>query len=186
MTYHTVYDLAQEPPFSTVWACLSGAFILVGIILWWIRREKDRKLVDPPKRSGWSTARVFIIFGSIMAVVGVGLMGWDHWRLMKALERGEGRVVEGPVLSYGTERVRTANTKKQEYRTYERFYVGDSIWFGYYWDASMAGFYNQLSPRVAFHDGMPVRATYLYADGDDDPPRIVKLEIAEGTGPPNP
>ncbi|MBK9515437.1 MAG: hypothetical protein IPO05_17920 [Flavobacteriales bacterium] len=131
-------------------------------------------------------AKVLIIFGSIMAIVGVGLMSWDHWRLMKAIKNGETRVVEGPIQSYGTERVRTANTKKQEYRTYERFYVGDSIWFGYYWDASMAGFYNQLDPRVPFKDGMMVRATYLYADGTDDPPRhAVKLrwlnEFRHGT-----
>ncbi|MBK9515577.1 MAG: hypothetical protein IPO05_18670 [Flavobacteriales bacterium] len=132
-----------------------------------------------PQRHGWSTAKVLIIFGTIMAIVGVGLMSVDHWRLMKAIKNGEARVVEGPIQSYGTERVRTANSKKQEYRTYERFYVGDSIWFGYYWDASMAGFYNQFEPRVAFKDGLMVRATYLYADGTDDPPRIVKLEVAE-------
>ena len=85
-------------------------------------------------------AKVLIIFGPIMTIIGVGLTCWDHWRLMKAIKNGETRVVEGPIQSYGTERVRTANTKKQEYRTYERFYVGDSIWFGYYRDASMAGF----------------------------------------------
>jgi hypothetical protein len=133
--------------------------------------------MEPPPRSGWSTATVLIIFGCLMAIVGVGLMSWDHWRLMKDITNGEARVVEGPVQSYGTERVRMANTKKQEYRTYERFYVGDSIWFSYYWDAEMAGFYNQNTPRVEFKDGMRVRATYLYADGTDDPPRIVKLEL---------
>lgn len=182
MRYTTVFDLALQPPFSRAWALLSAGFIAAGMVLGWVRRAKDRKLAEPPERPWWSTARVFMIFGSIMAIVGVGLMSWDHWRLMKAITNGEARVVEGPVQSYGTERVRTANTKKQEYRTYERFYVGDSIWFGYYWDAAMAGFYNQLDPRVAFKDGMRVRATYLYADGSDDPPRIVKLEIADTSG----
>jgi len=179
MNYRTAFDLAEQPPFSTAWALLSAGVIATGIILWLVRRAKDRAMAEPPLRNGWSMAKVLVIFGSIMAIVGVGLMSWDHWRLMKAIKNGETRVVEGPIQSYGTERVRTANTKKQEYRTYERFYVGDSIWFGYYWDASMAGFYNQLDPRVPFKDGMMVRATYLYADGTDDPPRIVKLEVAE-------
>jgi hypothetical protein len=179
VTYHTAFDLAEQPPFSMAWALLSAAFIGVGILLWWWRRAKDRELQVPPQRHGWSTAKVLIVFGSLMAIVGVGLMSLDHWRLMHAIENGEARVVEGPIQSYGTERVRTANDKKQEYRTYERFYIGDSVWFGYYWDASMAGFYNQFEPRVPFKDGMMVRASYLYADGTDDPPRIVKLEVAE-------
>ena len=42
----------------------------------------------------------------------------------------------------------------------------------------MAGFHNS-SGAIELKDGMRVRATYLYADGTDDPPRIVKLEVAE-------
>lgn len=179
MAFSKVYDIADEPPFAIEMVWLSGGFVLLGIIWRLVQRAKDRKRIDPPMRTGITTPKILITFGIIIATLGIGLMSWDHWRLMKAIKNGEAQVVEGPIQSWGTERVRTANTKKIEYRTYERFYVGDSIWFGYYWDAAMAGFYNQHSPRVAFKDGMMARATYLYADGTDDPPRIVKLELAE-------
>jgi hypothetical protein len=179
MSYHTVYDLTTEPSIQMEMVWLSGGFILLGVIWRLIQRAKDRVRIDPPSRKGLTTPTVLVIFGLLIALIGVGLMGWDHWRLVNAIRNGEARLVEGPIRSYSTERVRTANTRKQEYRTYERFYIADSIWFGYYWDAAMAGFYNQVEPRVAFKDDMRVRAAYLYADGSDDPPRIVKLELAD-------
>lgn len=178
MNYRTVYDLTSEPPFDVAAAWIAAGFIGVGSVWALIRRARDRKLVDAPKRPKWTTPKVFIVFGSIIAVVGIGLMGWDHWRLMKAIANGEAHVVEGPVQSWGTERVRTARRDKYEYNTYERFYVGDSIWFGFYREVGMAGFHNS-GGTVELKDGMLVRATYLYADGTDDPPRIVKLEIAD-------
>ncbi len=179
MTYRTVYDISTEPaiPIEMVW--LSGGFILFGIIWRLVQRAKDRKLIEPPKRSGLTTPKILIVFGSLIAVIGIGLMGWDQWRLVKAIDKGEAQVVEGPIQSWGTERVRTARTDKREYNTYERFYVGDSIWFGYYQNVGQAGFHNGKSELVPLKDGLLVRATYLYADGTDDPPRIVKLELAE-------
>lgn len=177
MAYQVIYDIRQEPPFDTGAAWLALGFITTGIIWSLIRRSRDRKKAVPPVRTGWSTPKVFIIFGSAIAVIGIGLMGWDHWRLVKAIDNGEAGIVEGPIQSWGIERVRTANTKKIEYNIYERFYVGDSIWFGYYQNVGQAGFHN--TARVELRDGMWVRATYLYADGADDPPRIVKLERRE-------
>ncbi len=179
MEFRTVFDLGREPAFDISAAWLATGFVVAGSVWALVLRARDRKQIPPRIRPRWTTPKVLILFGSVIALLGVGLMGWDHWRLIRDMRNGEARTVEGPVQSYGTERIRTANTKKQEYRTYERFYVGDSIWFGYYLDAAMAGFYNQHEPRIAFRDGMMVRATYLYADGTDDPPRIVKLEIAE-------
>jgi len=41
------------------------------------------------------------------------------------------------------------------------------------------GFQNAQDPLIEFRDWMMIRATHLYADGTDDPPRIVKPEIAQ-------
>ncbi len=183
MRYTTVYDIQQEPLVSMEMVWLSGAFLLVGISWRLIQRARDRKSVHPPERSGLTTPKVLILFGSLIAVIGIGLMGWDHWRLVRAVDNGEAQMVEGPVQSWGVERVRTANTKKVEYNTYERFYVGDSVWFGYYQNVGQAGFHNGKTESVPLTNGLRVRATYLHADGVDDPPRIVKLEIAEGSAP---
>jgi hypothetical protein len=179
MNYRTVYDLTQEPAFDPYVALLAGGFIATGLLWRSIQRNRDKRQAEPPRRTFWTTPNVLWLFGLIIAFVGVGLMGWDHMRLVSAMENGEARVVEGPVQSWGTERQRTADTKRRAYRTYERFYVGDSIWFGYWWEVEQAGFHNAADPRVAFTDGMPVRATYLHADGPDEPPRIVKLELIE-------
>ncbi len=179
MNYRTVYDITTEPSISIEMVWLSGGFILLGIIWRLVQRAKDRKRTDPPKRTGITTPKILIVFGSLIAVIGIGLMGWDHWRLVRAIDNGEAQVVEGPIQSWGTERVRTARTDKHEYNIYERFYVGDSIWFGYYQNVGQAGFHNGKSELVPIKDGVLVRATYLYADGTDDPPRIVKLEFAE-------
>ena len=177
MNYRTVYDIAQEPPFDTAAAWLAAGFILLGIIWRLVQHAKDRKRTEPPKRTGITTPKVLVIFGSLIALIGIGLMGWDHWRLIRAIEGGEAQVVEGPIQSWGIERVRTARRDKYEYNTYERFYVGDSIWFGYYQNVGQAGFHNGKSELIQFKDGMLARATYLYADGTDQPPRIVKLGL---------
>lgn len=183
MHYRVVYDITQEPAFSWPWAALSVGVIGIGLVWLLTQRAKDRRQVPPRQRPGLTTPKVLLLFGSLMLLIGVGLMGWDHWRLVKALKNGEARVVEGPVQSWGTERQRTADLKRHDYYTCERFYVGDSIWFSYRWEVGQAGFHNAASPRIAFHDGMPVRAAYLYADGADEPPRIVRLEIADPTTP---
>ncbi|HRD51438.1 MAG TPA: hypothetical protein PKY96_02200 [Flavobacteriales bacterium] len=179
MTYRTIYDLAEEPPFDMEAAWIASAFILLGFVWGMMQQAKDRKLADPPKRTGVTTPRILITFGMLVALIGIGLMGWDQWRLLRHIANGEALVVEGPIQSWGTERVRTARRDKYEYDTYERFYVGDSIWFGFYRELGMAGFHNSGETRVDLRDGMLARATYLYADGTDDPPRIEKLEIAE-------
>ena len=176
MAYRVIYDIAQEPPFDIEMVWLSGGFVLLGIIWRLVQRARDRKRIDPPKRTGFTTPKVLIGFGMVIAVIGIGLMGWDNWRLKEAITNGAAQVVEGPIQSWGTERVRTARTDKREYHVYERFYVGDSIWFGYYQDVGQAGFHNGKTPTIPLKDGMLVRATYLHADGDDEPPRIVKLE----------
>lgn len=179
MQYRTVYDLAEQPPFDMAAVWIAAAFIGVGAAWTLIRRAKDRNRVDPPQRPKLTTPKVLIIFGAVVALLGVGLMGWDRWRLLNDLDNGEGLVVEGPVQSWGTERVRAARRDKHEYNTYERFYVGDSIWFGFYREVGMAGFHNGASELIELRDGMQVRATYLYGDGRDNPPRIVKLEVVE-------
>jgi hypothetical protein len=181
MTYRIVYDIAHDPPFDIHAGLLALGFVSVGIVWRSIQRAKDRKLLDPPSRKGMTTPKVLIVFGGIIAVLGIGLMGWDHWRLQKAVLDSDVGVVEGPIQSWGTERIRTARRDKYEYNLYERFYVGDSIWFDYYRDVGQAGFHNAQEPLVEFKDGMMVRATYLYADGMDDPPRIVKLEVSDDT-----
>lgn len=179
MTYHLVYDITTEPAFDWEVAMLSGSLVLIGATWRLIQRGKDRKRIDPPTRPKLSTPNIIIAFGLVVAILSIGLMGWDHWRLVKALDSGEGRVVEGPIQSWGIERVRTARRDKYEYNIYERFYVGDSIWFGYYQNVGQAGFHNAKSALVELRDGMLARATYLFADGMDDPPRTVKLELAE-------
>jgi len=176
--YRTVYDIAAEPPFDVQAAWIAGGIIGLGIVWRLVQRAKDRKLLDPPKRTGITAPRILITFGLLVALLGIGLMGWDRWRLLRDIGNGEARRVEGPIQSWGTERVRTARRDKHEYNTYERFYVGDSIWFGFYRELGMAGFHNGKDPLIELKDGLLVRATYLYADGTDEPPRIVKLEIA--------
>lgn len=179
MAYRTVYDIAQQPPFEPVVAWIAAGFIGLGAVWALVRRSKDRRQVPPRQRPKWTTPKVLMVFGCAIAVIGVGLMSWDHWRLMRDLANGDGRVVDGVIGSWGTERVRTARRDRYEYNTYERFFVGDNIWFGFYREVGMAGFHNGAKELVDLHDGMHVRATYLYADGKDDPPRIMKLEIAE-------
>lgn len=189
MSYRTVYDITTEPLFDVEAAWLAGGFIALGVVWRLVQQARDsasakatadaRQRLDPPSRKGLSTPKVLVTFGVLIALIGIGLMGWDRWRLVRALENGEAQVVEGAIQSYGTERVRTANTKKIEYNLYERFYIGDSIWFGYYRNVGQAGFHNGKSTLVPLKNGLMVRATYLHADGTDDPPRIVVLEIAE-------
>ncbi len=183
MAYRTLYDLHEQPAFSTTWALICLSIILLGIGLRYREKARDERFEDPPKRVGITTPVVLILFGSLAAIVGIVLVGFDHWRLVRAWDAGEAGVVEGPVQSWGTERVRTGDHKKQEYHTYERFYIGDSIWFGYRWEVGQAGFHNALDPQVRLKDGMMLRATYLYADGKEQPPRIVKLEVADRPWP---
>lgn len=68
---------------------------------------------------------------------------------------------------------------KFEYHVHERFCICVRIRFGYLQVVEQAGFCNGDVPLIMLKDGMLARATYLYADGADLPPRIVKLEIAE-------
>jgi hypothetical protein len=178
MQYRTVYDIALEPAVAIEAVWLSAGFILVGTAWAVIRRFRDQQRETPAPRTGTATSTVLIGFGVLIAVIGVGLMGWDHWRLVQAVRKGEARVVEGPIQSWSTERVRRGSSSKREYNTYEQFYVGDSIWFGYYQDVGQAGFHNGKRELVPLANGMRVRASYLYADGRDKPPRIVKLEVA--------
>ena len=182
MSYRTFYDITTEPLFAIEAVWLSGGFIMLGLIWRQVQRAKDRKRVAPPSRKGLTTPKLLITVGIIIAALGLGVMGWDKWRLVKAIGNGEARVVEGPVQSWGVERVRSGRSDMGKYHTYERFYVGDSIWFGYFRDVGMAGFHNSADPLIELRNGIPVRATYLYADGMDEPPRIVKLEVVEEDG----
>ena len=116
-------------------------------------------------------------FASLIALIGIGVMSWDHHRLVSMLEAGEAKVVEGPVQSWSTERQHTARTDRHEYRTYESFYIGDSVWFGYHWQVGQAGFHNG-GKHIELRNGLQARATYVRADGDEYPPRILKLELA--------
>jgi hypothetical protein len=170
MPYSVLYDIQQEPPFYPGNAWLAGGLFCLGAIWTLVRKRQQRSA---------TTGYVLMGFASLFALIGIGLMSWDHHRLLQAIKRGEAKVVEGPVQSWGTERQRTARKDRHEYTTYERFYVGNEVWFGYRWEVEQAGFHNQTSPKVAFRNGMLVRATYLYADGEDSPPRIVRLESVQ-------
>ena len=178
MSYRTLYNITTEPLFDMAAVWLSGGFILLGVVWQLVQRAKDRKRLDSPSRKGITTPKLMITVGIIIAALGIDIMGRDHWPLVKAIENGEGNIVEGPVQSWGTERVRSGRTDLGKYKTYERFYVGDHIWSGSYRDVGMAGFHNGKDP-VQLSNATLVRATYLYADGTDDPPRIVKLEMRE-------
>lgn len=169
MPYQVVYDIAQQPPFEIEVAWLAGGIFVLGV-LWALVRKRQQR--SP------TTGYVLMGFGSIIAVIGIGLMSWDHARLVGALERGEAQVTEGLVQRWSTERQRTARRDKHEYVTYESFYVGDAVWFGYHWEVGQAGFHNGSAKHVELYDGLPVRVTHVRADGDDQPPRILKLEVA--------
>lgn len=121
MTYRTLYDITNDPPFDVAAAYIAGAVILAGIIWGQVQRVRDRKKMDPPLRKGITTPKILIVFGSLIAVIGIGSMGWDTWRLKKALPNGEASVVEGPIQRWSTERQRTARRDKYEYTTYESF-----------------------------------------------------------------
>lgn len=54
----------------------------------------------------------------------------------------------------------------------------NTIWFGSRWELGQGGFHNPAG-AIALRNGMIARAHYVYADGKDDPPRIVKLEIMQ-------
>ncbi|MFT3921784.1 MAG: hypothetical protein QM778_04555 [Myxococcales bacterium] len=167
--FRVVYDVTQQAPFEPEVAYLAAGLFALGLV-WMLVRARQRK----PRTTGF----VLMGFASAVALIGVGLMSWDHARLCSLMESGQVSVVEGPVLSHGTERIRTARTDRREYHTYERFFVGPRVWFGYYWEVGQAGFHNGGAEHIELHDGLQVRATYAFADGTDDPPRILKLELA--------
>jgi hypothetical protein len=169
MAYEVVYDIATQPPFEIEVAWLAGGLFTLGAVWALVRKRQQR----PP-----TTGYVIMGFASLLALIGVGLMSWDHHRVLAMLESGEAHVVEGPVQRWSTQEQRTARRDRHEYVTYESFYVGDKVWFGYHQQVGQAGFHNGGDPPIPLHDGLMVRATYAYADGDDDPPRILKLEIA--------
>lgn len=169
MAYEVVYDITRERAFDIEVAWLAGGLFVLGLV-WMLVRKRQHK--SP------TTGYVIIGFAGVLALVGIGLMSWDHARLIAMLERGEAQTVQGIVQSWSTERQRTARSDRHEYNTYESFYIGDKVWFGYRWEVGQAGFHNAGRQRVALRDGLPVRATYVHADGDDDPPRILKLELA--------
>lgn len=169
MIYDVVYDIAAQPPFEIEVAWLAGGLFLLGTI-WALVRKRQKR---PP-----TTGYVIMGFASVLALIGIGLMSWDHQRCLAMLTSGEAKVVEGPVQRWSTERQRTARRDRHEYVTYESFYVGDQVWFGYHWEVGQAGFHNGGDKRIELNNGRMVRATYAYADGEDQPPRILKLELA--------
>lgn len=169
MPYEVVYDITRVRPFDIEVAWLAGGVVLLGVV--WAVVQKRRQVSA-------TTGYILMGFGSLIALLGVGVMSWDHARLVSALERGEAQVSEGLVQSWSTERQRTARSDKREYRTYESFYVGDAVWFGYHWEVGQAGFHNSGATTVPLRDGLQVRVTHVRADGEEYPPRILKLEIA--------
>lgn len=177
MAFTLVYDITAQPLVDVPMCGLSAVFVIAGILVKRRQRVRDRRMADPPQRPAFGTPQVLIWFGVAVALIGVVFTGWDRWRLVRALRAGEAGVVEGPVQSWGTERVSTSGRSTGPFHTYERFYIGDSIWFGYYWEVEQAGFHNSGAERVRFRDGLAARATYLHADGADQPPRIVRLEV---------
>lgn len=175
MAYEVVYDITTLPPFDIEVAWLAGGLFLLGVI-WALVRKRQQK--SP------TTGFVIMGFAALLALIGIGMMSWDHYRMIAMIDAGEAEVVEGPVQRWSTERQRTARTDKREYRTYESFYVGDQVWFGYHWEVGQAGFHNGARKHVELRNGLQVRATYAYGDGQDNPPRIVKLEIASDRSTP--
>lgn len=69
----------------------------MGTIWRQVQRIKDKKRIDPPARKGITTPKILIVFGSLIALIGVGLMGLDIWRLTESIANGEARIVEGPI-----------------------------------------------------------------------------------------
>jgi hypothetical protein len=134
MAYEVVYDLATLPPFDIEVAWLAGSLFLLGVS-WTLVRRRQKK--SP------TTGFVLMGFASLLALIGIGMMSWDHHRMLAM-----------------------------------SFYVGDQVWFGYHWDVGQAGFHNGARKHVELRNGLQARATYAYGDGQDNPPRIVKLEIA--------
>jgi len=169
MGYEVVYDVATEPPFSIEVAWMAGGLFAAGAV-WALVRKRRQK--SP------ATGYIMMVFASLLASLGIGLMTWDHKRVVAMLTSGEAKVVEGPVQRWSTEQQRTARRDRHEYVTYESFYVGDQVWFGYFWQVEQAGFHNGGDETIELRNGLMVRATYAYADGQDEPPRILKLEIA--------
>jgi hypothetical protein len=95
MAYQVVYDITREPPFAIESAWLAGGFFLLGAVWALVRKRQQRSA---------TTGYVLMGFGSLIALLFIGVMSWDHTRLIDMLERGEAQVVSGPV---GT-RVRTS------------------------------------------------------------------------------
>lgn len=88
MSYRVLYDIATDPPFDTQAGMLALGFIYLGAIWQIAQRAKDHNRLEPPSRKGLTTSKMLIGFSAVIAVLGIGLMGWDHWRLVQAVDNG--------------------------------------------------------------------------------------------------
>ncbi len=147
MKYQIIFDLAtmsQSPNSALVYAAGIAAVALVSAIVM--------------KLNGNTTAmpvKFLAIVAGIMLLVS-GLVEYERrWILNKS--RTQLKTVEGVVMAHWRDRVKRAGNGNS-YSQWEGFSVGDKQ-FRYSTNSSQNYFYN--AQGVKFHDGMPVKISYL-------------------------
>jgi hypothetical protein len=150
---NTVFDLAVEPYREWPFAVLPLLFFLLGLRARFFSRQRRWPV--------WS-----LFFGSVTALLFIGLPVWDYWRMKTKLAHREGlQTVQGRISGYRKETIRSRQYGKvSKYRTsiWEEFSVGGQK-FGFYHNdyPSSASFTNSQDPAVSFTNGMMARITYV-------------------------
>lgn len=147
MKYQLIFDLAttSKAPIGALYLSAGiGAIALVSVLLMKLRGNTTAMPV-----------KFLAIVAGIMLLVS-GLMEYERrWILDKS--KTELKTIEGVVMAHWRDRVKRAGNGNS-YSQWEGFSVGDKQ-FMYCTDVTQNYFSN--SQGLKFHDGMPVKVSYL-------------------------
>jgi hypothetical protein len=147
MKYQLIFDLAttSKAPIGVLYvSAIFGALALVSGLFMKLR---GNPMAFPVK---------FLAFVAVILLLLSGLMQYErHWILEKS--KTELKTIEGIVMAHWRDRVKRAGNGNS-YSQWEGFSVGDKQ-FMYCTDTTQNYFSN--SQRLKFHDGMPVKVSYL-------------------------
>ena len=175
MNWQTVYDISTHDATEFIGFVYAGLALLAiaACFHFWARRRGQRS----------GTARIIAVFALVVGVLGYGVNTWDQGRLSDKLASGEILQVSGPLSGHALWRQDVTDIRRDSSRRYRQWesVTVDGVRFLWSPGAEAPAFTNALSPPIAFHDGMPVRISYVEdVAGDDQQRRILRLEIGDG------